>query len=355
MRPLTATIHAGALRHNLAIVKRHAPHSRVMAVVKANAYGHGLERVQRVLQDADGLAVLALAEALALRAQGWTRSILLLEGVFEAEELRAAAEHRIAIVVHDASQIEMLAQATLAAPLTVFLKMNSGMNRLGFVPQDYLHALQRLQALQQVSDLVLMTHFATADDARGIAEQMQVFTSATAGLDLPRSLANSAAILSHPEAHADWVRPGIMLYGASPCADTPAAKFGLQPAMTLRSRIIGVQQLAPGQGVGYGRQFVAEQPTKIGIVACGYADGYPRHAPNGTPVAVDGIMTRTLGRVSMDMLCVDLTHLPEAGIGATVELWGRQVPVDDVARVAGTVGYELLCAVAPRVAVEVEE
>jgi alanine racemase len=257
--------------------------------------------------------------------------------------------------VHDAHQLGMLARTMLPAPLTVFLKMNSGMNRLGFAPQDYQTALSRLQALDQIAYVVLMSHFATADNDRGVDSQLQVFESATAGLVQARSLANSAAVLRHPETHADWVRPGIMLYGASPCADVPAADFGLEPAMTLSSRIIGVQQLLPGEAVGYGRQFVADRPTRVGVVACGYADGYPRHAPTGTPIAVDGNLTQTLGRVSMDMLCVDLTDLPDAGVGAAVELWGRKVPVDDVARAAATVGYELLCAVAPRVPVEVDE
>jgi alanine racemase len=355
MRPLIATIHPGALRHNLGRVRQCAPQSRILAVVKANAYGHGLERACTALRDADGFAVLGLNEALALRAQGWTRTILLLEGVFAAEELALAAEHEIAVVVHHDRQIEMLAQTALPRPLAVFLKMNSGMNRLGFAPENYRSALSRLQVLENVDAITLMTHFATADEDSGIEEQLGVFNAATAGLGHARSLANSAAVLRHAASHADWVRPGIMLYGASPFADIPAAEFGLQPAMTLQSEIIAVQQLAPGQGVGYGQQFVAEQPTRVGVVACGYADGYPRHAPTGTPIAVAGQMTRTLGRVSMDMLCVDLTALPEANVGAPVELWGRQVPVDEVARAAGTVGYELLCAVAPRVPVEVGE
>lgn len=355
MRPLIATIHPGALRHNLDRVRQCAPQSRILAVVKANAYGHGLERACSALAAADGFAVLGLGEALALRMQGWTQTILLLEGVFAAEELVLAAEHGIAVVVHHDRQIEMLAHTALPRPLAVFLKMNSGMNRLGFAPENYRSALSRLQAMENVADITLMTHFATADEDGGIAEQLGVFNAATAGLGQARSLANSAAVLRHASSHADWVRPGIMLYGASPFADTSAAEFGLQPAMTLQSEIIAVQQLAPGQGVGYGQQFVAEQPTRLGVVACGYADGYPRHAPTGTPVAIAGRMTHTLGRVSMDMLCVDLTALPEANVGAPVELWGRQVPVDDVARAAGTVGYELLCAVAPRVPVEVGE
>ena len=355
MRPLTATIDLAALRHNLELARRCAPQARVMAVVKANAYGHGLERVCAALVAADGFAVLGLNEALTLRAQGWTRPILLLEGVFDAAELITASEHDIAVVVHDIHQVEMLARAVLPHPVTVFLKMNSGMNRLGFAPDVYKTMLVRLQALNNVAGITLMTHFATADEAAGITAQLQVFDTASADLDYPRSLANSAAVLRYAETHADWVRPGIMLYGASPCIDVSAAAFGLRPAMTLHSEIIAVQQLAPGQGVGYGQQFVAEKPTRIGVVACGYADGYPRHAPTGTPIAVGGQLAQTLGRVSMDMLCVDLTDLPQAGIGSAVELWGTQIPVDDVAHAAGTVGYELLCALAPRVPIEVIE
>ena len=355
MRPLIATIHPGALRHNLDLARRCAPQSRIMAVVKANAYGHGLERACAALAAADGFAVLGLHEALTLRTQGWTRTILLLEGVFAADELVLAAEHDIAVVVHNDSQIEMLARTVLPRPLTVFLKMNSGMNRLGFTPENHRNAWSRLQKLESIAGITLMTHFATADDDRGIETQLHTFNTATAGFDGMRSLANSAAVLRHPESHADWVRPGIMLYGASPFADTSAAACGLMPAMTLRSEIIAVQQLTTGQGLGYGQQFIAEKPTRIGIVACGYADGYPRHASTGTPIAVGKSMTRTLGRVSMDMLCVDLTDLPQANIGTEVELWGKQVPVDEVAQRAGTVGYELLCAVAPRVPVEVGE
>ena len=355
MRPLTATIDLAALRHNLEVVRRRAPQARVMAVVKANAYGHGLERACAALTTADGFAVLGLSEALALRALGWKKSILLLEGVFNAAELIEAAEHNIAIVVHNNRQVEMLANVELPRPITVFLKMNSGMNRLGFAPSDYKAMALRLQALDKVANITLMTHFATADETAGIAAQMQVFDAASAGLDYPRSLANSAAVLRHAASHAEWVRPGIMLYGASPCADVSAAAFGLRPAMTLRSEIIAVQHLTPGQGVGYGLQFVADKPVRVGVVACGYADGYPRHAPTGTPVAVNGQWTRTLGRVSMDMLCIDLTDLAQADVGSAVELWGAQIPVDDVAHAAGTVGYELLCALAPRVPVEVIE
>lgn len=355
MRPLIATVHLDALRHNLGVAKQCAPKSKIMAVVKANAYGHNLSHAAKGLVEADGFAVLGLSEALALRAQGCRQMILLLEGVFSADELQKVARENIALVVHNAVQLGMLEQAALSAPISIFLKLNTGMNRLGFVPASYQAALIRMQACSNVADITLMTHFATADGAEGIADQLALFKQATENFDYPTSLANSAAILRHPDSHSDWVRPGIMLYGASPVAGIPARQFNLEPAMTLASEIIAIQDLAPGQGVGYGNKFIAEQPVRVGVVACGYADGYPRHAPTGTPVSVAGKRTRTLGRVSMDMLCVDLTDIPEAAIGSAVELWGKLVPVDEVAEAAGTVGYELLCALAPRVPVAVSE
>lgn len=350
-RPLQARIHLSALGHNLEVARQHAPQSGTMAVIKANGYGHGVLRVARALATANGFAVLGLGEALALRQAGFDQRLLLLEGFFEARELPEIAQHRMSTVVHCDEQLEMLCDADLPAKVDVFLKFNTGMNRLGFKPAAFPAALQRLQACSSIGSITLMTHFATADEAAGIGDQLACFRQATAGMDLPRTLANSAAILRYPEAHADWVRPGIMLYGASPFADQSAAALGLKPAMTLESRIIAVQTLEPGESVGYGALFRAERRTRIGVVACGYADGYPRHAPTGTPVAVDGRRTRTIGRVSMDMLSVDLTDLPDAGAGSPVTLWGEGVPVDEVARAAGTIGYELLCALAERVPV----
>jgi len=322
-----------------------------MAVIKANGYGHGLLRAAQGLSDADGFAVLGLEEGIILREAGFLKTILLLEGLFGADELPFAAQHGLVPVVHNRRQLEMLENAAMPAPLEVFLKLNSGMNRLGFTPQDYADAYGRLRNCAGVSQITLMTHFATADENEGVAAQLGVFEAALAGLEAPRTLANSAALLRYPQTHCDWVRPGIMLYGATPVAGTPASHYGLQPAMTLSSEIIAVQDLSPGQSVGYGHRFTADKSMRVGIVACGYADGYPRHAPNATPIAVAGKVTRTLGRVSMDMLYADLTELPEAGIGSPVELWGAQVPVDAVAEAAGTVGYELLCAVAQRVPV----
>lgn len=357
MRPIQALISQSALQQNLAVVKKYAAHAKVMAVVKANAYGHGLIHVAQALHAADGFAVLGLNEAITLREAGFKQTILLLEGVFNAEELAIAATYAVDTVVHSDLQIEMLEQSSLTSKINIHLKMNSGMNRLGFTAAEYVAAFNRLSACQNVNAITLMTHFATADEEPGIAAPLACFQHTVQNLKqtqpLAISLANSASILRYPQAHADWVRPGIMLYGASPVAATLASSFGLSAAMTFSSEIISVQTLAIGDSVGYGNRFTASRPTRVGIVACGYADGYPRHAPNGTPIAVHGQMTQTIGRVSMDMLYADLTDIAQAGIGSAVEMWGQQVPVDSVAEACGTVGYELLCAVAPRVTMKV--
>ncbi len=356
-RPIRARIDVSALKHNLAVVRGCAPQSRALAVIKANAYGHGMLRVAGALAGAEGFAVLNLSEGVALREAGFKQTILLLEGFFSADELPALAEYRLASVIHHAEQMEMLEASGLPVKLDVFLKINSGMNRLGFKPEVFPSALQRLQSSRSAGKITLMTHFSTADalkgasEAEGVAAQLACFDGLAAGLALPRSLANSAAILRYPETHGDWVRPGIMLYGSSPFGEASAESLGLRPAMTLESGIIAVQALRAGEAVGYGATFRAASTMRVGIVACGYADGYPRHAPTGTPVLVNGVATRTLGRVSMDMLCVDLTALPDAGIGSPVTLWGDGLPVEEVASAAGTISYELLCALAPRVPV----
>jgi alanine racemase len=333
-----------------------------MAVVKANAYGHGVLRVARTLADAgvEGIALLELDAAVALREAGFTQRIVLLEGFFDAAELPQLAAHRIDTVVHSLEQIAMLRHAPPGAKLNLLLKLNTGMNRLGLVEAELPAAIAALRTTAAAGELTLMTHFANSDDARGVDWQMAVFErmarevakadgKAVEGPVLPRSLANSAAIMRYPETHADWVRPGVMLYGASPFADQSAAQLGLRPVMTLASQIIAVQHLHAGDSVGYGGTFRAARDVRIGVVACGYADGYPRHAPNGTPVCVGGVLSGTVGRVSMDMLCVDINALPEARVGTGVTLWGAGNPVDDVAAASGTVGYELLCALAPRV------
>lgn len=356
MRPIQATVSLSALRHNLGIAKSAAPNSKIMAVVKANGYGHGLLRVAAGLNQADGFAVLGLDEAVSLRQSGFSQTILLLEGVFSPDELVTASEQDVSLVVHGDKQIEMIENASPHTPVAVFLKMNTGMNRLGFKSKDYVAALNRLASCKNVKgEITLMTHFATADEDEGVAAALALFQKTTQGLSYPSSLANSAALLRYPETHTDWVRPGIMLYGATPVAGTAAASYGLKPAMSFTSEIIAVQNLEIGESVGYGKRFTATRKARVGIVACGYADGYPRHAPSGTAIAVDRKITQTLGRVSMDMLFADITDIPQANIGSSVELWGNQVPVDSVAEAAGTVGYELLCAIAPRVPAKVTD
>lgn len=349
-RPILATIHTAALRHNYRFAKSLAPNSKAYAVIKANAYGHSLLRVAETLVDADGFALLEIEQAQALRELGYALPILLLEGVFAPDELVVCAEHDLRIAVHDEMHLRWLEEARLNRPLHVCLKLNTGMNRLGFVAEQALELVRRLSDCANVASITLMMHFATADEPeKGIEWQWGRFRAATQGLGLPITVANSAALIDCPDVHGDWVRPGIILYGSSPFAERSAADLGLLPAMSLTSRIIGTQQLEPGATVGYGATFRAEHAMRIGIVACGYADGYPRHAPTGTPVAVNGQLSRLIGRISMDMLAVDLTQIPDAGVGSPVELWGRQVSIDTVAAAAGTISYELMCAIAPRV------
>lgn len=350
-RPIRATIDLAAFAHNLAVARRCAGPARVLAVLKANAYGHGLARVLPAARHADALAVLEIEAGVRVRDAGFAGPVVLLEGCFDSAELEEAKRLDLSPVIHCAEQLDAFLAAPVGRPTDVWLKLNSGMNRLGLRSASFRSALSRLERSEHVRSVTLMTHFANADDGRGVAGQIAVLDEAAAGSIHPRSLANSAALLRHPETRGGWVRPGIMLYGATPVADRSARELGLEPVMTLASRLIAVQELAAGEAVGYGWGFKAPQAMRIGVVACGYADGYPRHAPTGTPVAVAGIRTRTVGRVSMDMLCVDLTPTPGVGVGAEVELWGRTVPVDDVAKLAGTVGYELLCALAPRVPV----
>jgi len=343
-RPAFAHIDLSALRHNYALARdRHG--GRALAVVKANAYGHGvLPCVQALAPLADGFAVAIPEEALALRAAGVTQPILVLEGAFGADDIALADAHDLWLVVHQRQQIDLLAASQPSHPLHVWLKMDSGMHRAGFFPADFAAAHARLDALPTVGPITLMTHFARADepDAAATADQLTAFDSATRDLPGDRSLCNSGGILAWPGAHRQWCRPGIMMYGADPM---PEPDPGLEPVMTLGSAIIGVRELGVGEPVGYGGRFVTERPTRVGLVAMGYADGYPRTAPDGTPIAVGDRITRLIGRVSMDMLTVDLTDLPDAGIGTPVECWGPRVPVNTVARAAGTIAYELLCNV----------
>lgn len=351
MRPIQAQISLSAMAHNLRVARTRAGAARVFAVVKANAYGHGLSRARRALAAADGFAVLTLEEAANLRQMGVDQPILLLEGIFGADEIAACAELDLWPVLHHAAHLDWLEQQPPVRPLHVFLKFDSGMHRLGLPLAEHAAIVARVKSLPGVASITLMTHFAQADEAAGVEWQLQPFLRELAAYGLPWSSANSAALLRYSETLGAWVRPGLMLYGASPFADVTAVELGLRPAMTLRSEIISVQALQAGEGVGYGQLFRADRAMKVGVVACGYADGYPRHALTGTPVLVNGRVSRTLGRVSMDMLCVDLSECVDAGIGTPVVLWGEGLPLDAVAAAAGTSSYELMCALAARVPV----
>ena len=359
-RPIHAIIHNLALSHNLSRSRAAAPDAKVWAIVKANAYGHGIERTFDGLKSADGFALLDLEEAKRLRALDWRGPILLLEGCFDARDLESCSRLGLWHVVHCNEQIDMLAAHKTTQPHRVFLKMNSGMNRLGFKPERYRAAWTRLNALLQVDEISLMTHFSDADTAKGISSQLTAFESVTHDLPGERCLSNSAGNLRHADALAirsDWIRPGIAVYGSAP--DYPehnADHWGLQTTMSLRSKIIGLQSLEAGDTVGYGSRFTADSAMRIGVVACGYADGYPRHCSTGTPVLVNGVRCRMVGRVSMDMLTVDLLPVPDAGMGSEVTLWGRAssgsiLSIDEVAHAGATVGYELMCALAQRVPV----
>lgn len=343
-RPSSARIDLGALRHNYALARRlHG--GRALAVLKANAYGHGATRCAKALSGlADGYAVAFLDEALALRGAGVQEPILILEGVFEAAELDQVRAHDLWIVVHQETQLRMVEQSGLRRCLHVWLKVDTGMGRAGFAAADAARVHARLLSSRSVATIGLMTHFARADepDQQATAQQIELFDKVTAGLPGERSLCNSAGTLGWHGARRDWARPGIMLYGADPM---PFASHDLRPVMTLQSRIFAVRTLQAGDALGYAGRFVAQRPTRVGLVAIGYADGYPRTAPDGTPVAVDGRPARIVGRVSMDMLTVDITDLPSAGIGSEVELWGPNVDVNAVAQAAGTISYELLCNV----------
>ncbi len=345
-----ATIDAAALRSNLAVVQRMAPRSRVIAVVKANGYGHGMVRVARALADADGLGVARLADAVALREAGVTQRILLLEGVFGAEQFALAAKEQCEIVVHSSEQIEVLEQFAGSHRFVVWLKLNSGMNRLGFRVADLAVAHARLQRCSCVSLIRVMTHLSSSEERGEItAAQLKVFDDLVAPLNLERSVANSAAVIAWPESHQDWVRPGLMLYGMSPMPKKTAADFGLRPAMTLSTHLIAVQNIGVGEAVGYNGIWRAQRPSRIGIAAIGYGDGFPRGTRNGAPVLVAGREAPLAGRVSMDMIAVDITDLPAAKAGDEVVVWGEGLPAERLAPYADTTCYELVCRVTSRV------
>lgn len=352
MRPATATLDLAALRHNLARVRAAAPLSKVFAVVKADAYGHGLARVLPALAGADALAVACVEEALIIREAKIDKPVLLLEGFFDAEDIAACAEHDLWAVIHHPSQVDLLARHPPAKPIRVWLKIDSGMNRLGLAGDKIAVCRRQLADNNAVrKDIGLLTHFARADDTADptTGEQLTRWQALTENLDGERSSANSAAVLGWPESHLDWVRPGIMLYGISPFVEGCGRDAGLKPVMTFKTRLIAVKNVQSGDCVGYGGAWRARSATRIGIAAAGYGDGYPRHAPSGTPVLIDGMKAALAGRVSMDMLAVDLSGHLNAAVGSEVTLWGDGLPVETVAAYAGTIAYELLCGVTQRV------
>jgi alanine racemase len=356
-RLIRAVIDTNALRHNLAVIRARARGAKVIAVVKANAYGHGLVSTALALEGADAYAVARLEEGLALRAAGITSPILLLQGVFSAAQLEDAAHERLDLVVHDASQIELLERAGGADRFAVWIKIDSGMHRLGFSPEEFASALARLKRLTPAPrELRLMTHLACANerDEPVTRAQLQRFRDATRGLDYEVSIANSAGLFGDVSLGCHWVRPGIALYGASPFVDCSAGSLGLEPVMTLASSVIALRRVPRGEAVGYGAAWVAPRESLIAIVAAGYGDGVHRSLDSGTPVLVGGERATLAGRVSMDMLAVDVTALEGARVGTPVVLWGEGLPVEEVAQHAGTIAYELLCSVSQRVPLELK-
>jgi alanine racemase len=350
-RPVLACIDLAALQHNLNQVKKLAPESRVMAIAKANAYGHGLLLCSQVLEQADAIGLLDLSEAISLRKAGISQPICLLEGFFSADEIPQIINNNLEPVIHSPWQLDALEKINDEADLSVWLKVDTGMNRLGFSAAEFKDILARLSAMKCIGSISVMSHLANADEPESLnsTRQIQAFLEIKEAISLTRSLANSAAIFALPECHLDWVRPGIMLYGSSPFADSSSESLNLRPVMSLKSEIISIKNIKEGDAVGYGGSWICPQDMKIGVVACGYGDGYPRHAATGTPVMVAGKLTKLVGRVSMDMITVDLRGVDDAEAGSPVELWGREVSVDTVAKMSGTIAYQLLCGVTARV------
>ncbi len=350
-RATRVSIDLGALRHNLSIARAAAPRSRIMAAIKANGYGHGLERVATALHGADAFGVACINEALALRMAGIEAPITLLEGFFHSDEIPLLPAYQFEAVLHDTSQVEALERSPLSGTVRVWIKVDTGMHRLGFAPGATRGIWRRLEALQGVEVVGFMTHLACADDRShpATAQQLTLFADTTQGLPGERAIANSAGVLGWPESHVDWVRPGVMLYGISPFLEGRGPEAKLRPAMTLHSELIAVNHIAKGEAVGYGATWRAPEALPVGVVAIGYGDGYPRHAPSGTPVLVNGQPMPLIGRVSMDMITVDLRGQPQACVGDPVVLWGEGLPAEIIAERAGTIAYELLCGVTQRV------
>ena len=350
-RPARARINLQALRHNFSRVRQAAPASRSMAIIKANAYGHGTVEVARNLPEAHAFGVACMEEAIALREAGFDRRVVLLEGLFAADDISLINAYRLDVVVHHDCQIALLEQGCLNRPLDIWLKIDTGMNRLGFTPAHAASARQRLAGITGIGEVRLMTHFACADDLSSDYTRLQLGRFGEVAAQFPGecSLANSAGVLGWPESHADWVRPGVMLYGSSPLLGRCAAELDLRAVMTLTTRLIAVNSRRQGDPVGYSGDWVCPADTNIGVAAIGYGDGYPRHAPSGMPVLVNGKRVPLAGRVSMDMICLDLGTQPQAQVGDEVILWGEGLPVDEIANLAGTISYELFCGVGRRV------
>lgn len=347
-RPACVVIDRQAARANLARVRALLPRQKIMAIIKADAYGHGLTRMAEAFSEANAFGVACLEEAQALREAGINHPIVLLEGPFSSDELAEIQKLKLETVIHHEEQVRMIEHLSGGSPIRVWIKLDTGMHRLGFPPELIEGVWRRLIACACVEEpMRLMTHLARAHERNhsSVATQLKRFNEATHGMVAERSIANSAAILAWPETWADWVRPGLMLYGVSPFDDSVAADEGLRPVMTLRSELIAIQGVRAGETVGYGKTWQCPEDMPVGVVAMGYGDGYPRHAESGTPVLVNGKRTVLIGRPSMGMLTIDLRGHPEAKIGDPVVLWGEGLPVEEVARWADTIPYELLCGV----------
>ena len=357
-RPTYITIDLNALRHNVQTIRRMAPGCAVMAMVKSNAYGHGIERIGLALSDVEALGVACLEEGFKLRRAGVKNSIVLMEGLFSAEEIARAENGNFVLVVHHVAQVEMLEHAEVSIPFSVWLKIDTGMHRLGFHPDEVKKIHERLLNCTAVNKPIgLMTHFAESDalDRSSTQQQIDLFNQLTQGLAGPRSLANSGGIMAWPSAHGDWVRPGIMLYGASPFEGRAGRDFQLEPVMSLSSELIAIHDVKKGDRVGYGGIWTSPDDRRIGVIGIGYGDGYPRHAQNGTPVLVNGKVCPLVGRVAMDMMTVDLYTQPHAKVGDPVLLWGADLPVETVAAHSSTIGYELLTRITQRVHVHIKD
>ncbi|MBL1140545.1 MAG: alanine racemase [Proteobacteria bacterium] len=350
-RPSRVVIDKQALKHNLQRVREYAPKSKVMAIIKADAYGHGLARVAQTLNNADAFGVACLEEAEELRAANVKNTIVLLEGPHKSIDLSRIAELHLDVVVHNESQLEMLEQATLDKALQVWIKIDTGMHRLGFPIDKADEVLKRIKNCTNVKQTPkLMTHFATANEQANLLtkNQLKRFNLFCEELDYEKTMANSAAVINFPETHADWIRPGLMLYGVSPMKEGSASDHGLKPVMTLESEIISVQHLSKGDSVGYGATWCCPEDMPVGVIAAGYGDGFPRHAKSGTPILVNDVRCSLIGRASMDMLTVDLRNQPDAKIGDKVVLWGESLPIEEIAQYADTIPYELMCGVHKR-------